>query len=153
MNIRLPRVYVIRGAICPFTDEPIVSVLRDVHLLGRQIVPREDSQRDRVQLLYVPAGMITWQAWPQSTITQAGKISGITIHGTASGTAGIHSGSIIGAAFEDLWIDGFTGSNSSCIWLDNVNGGWMERTVMSRGATWLAGNRSGMHKEFENDGH
>jgi hypothetical protein len=74
---------------------------------------------------------ILWQMNPY-TVTQAGKISGISIHGTPQGTSGIHSGSIAGASFEDLHIDGFTASSASCLWLDNVNHGWMERTVMSR---------------------
>jgi hypothetical protein len=74
---------------------------------------------------------ILWQMNPY-TITQAGKISGISIHGTSKGTSGIHSGSIAGASFEDIHIDGFTAAGAACLWLDNVNHGWMERTVMSR---------------------
>jgi hypothetical protein len=83
-------------------------------------------------LNYTGSGVgILWQMNP-FTITPAGKISGLTISGTASGTAGIHSGSITGAEFEDLEVTGFTGGGAACIWLDNVNGGWTERTVMSR---------------------
>jgi len=74
---------------------------------------------------------ILWQMNPYA-VTQAGKISGISIHGTPKGTSGIHSGSIVGASFEDIHIDGFTAGSASCLWLDNVNHGWMERTVMSR---------------------
>jgi hypothetical protein len=81
---------------------------------------------------------ILWQMNPY-TITQAGKISGISIHGTSKGTSGIHSGSIAGASFEDIHIDGFTASSASCLWLDNVNHGWMERTVMSRVELGFAG--------------
>ncbi|MGA2889312.1 MAG: hypothetical protein ABSE51_14780 [Terracidiphilus sp.] len=74
---------------------------------------------------------IEWQMIP-FVITQAGKVSGITIHGTSEGVSGIHSGAIIGASFEDLQIDGFIKSGSACLWLDNINGGWMERSVISR---------------------
>jgi len=83
-------------------------------------------------LTYTGSGNgINWRMNP-FTVTGAGKISGITIHGTSSGTAGILSGAIIGASFEDLQIDGFTGSSGVCLELENIEGGWMERTVMSR---------------------
>jgi hypothetical protein len=83
-------------------------------------------------LNYTGTGVgILWQMSPFS-VAQAGKINGITIFGTASGVAGVESGSVIGGSFDDLVIDGFTGNGGSCLWLNNVAGGWMERSVMTR---------------------
>lgn len=72
------------------------------------------------------------------TILQAGKISGLTINGSASGQSGIHIGDTIGMLLDDIVVSNFNGTPTadrpnvgSGIWFDNVTG-WTERTLLTR---------------------
>jgi hypothetical protein len=82
---------------------------------------------------------ILWQINP-FTIVQAGRISGFTIGNNGSARNGIHSGSIVGAQFDDLHVVGFTGSGSAGILLENAPTNdatvppccWSERNLFTR---------------------
>jgi len=76
---------------------------------------------------------IVWQMRPY-TIQKAGTLKGFTLKGpgTTAGD-GIHSGSIIGATFEDLVVNNFRGPNSTAILFENTKqqlATWTERTVI-----------------------
>lgn len=62
------------------------------------------------------------------TITQAGKVEGLTIDGTGAAPAsfGLHGGDIVGAEYADLVIQNFTGAGSIGMHLQNDTG-WTER--------------------------
>jgi hypothetical protein len=76
---------------------------------------------------------IFWQMWPYD-ITKAGTLKGFTLKGPGAGVGdGVHSGSIIGATFEDLVINNFRGPNSVAILFENTMqqlATWTERTVI-----------------------
>jgi len=76
---------------------------------------------------------IFWQMWPY-TIQKAGTLKGFTLKGPGTDVGnGIHSGSIIGATFEDLVMNNFRGPNSTAILFENTKqqlATWTERTVM-----------------------
>lgn len=76
---------------------------------------------------------IFWQMWPY-TIQKAGTLKGFTLKGPGTEVGnGLHSGSIIGATFEDLVINNFRGSNSAAILFENTMqqlATWTERTVI-----------------------
>lgn len=78
---------------------------------------------------------------------QAGKISGLTINGTASGRSGIHIGDVIGAQLDDVVIQGFTGAAAAGIWFDNVTS-FTERIQITR--VWANQNTKGVR--FTNSG-
>ncbi|HLJ88723.1 MAG TPA: hypothetical protein VKZ53_18030, partial [Candidatus Angelobacter sp.] len=92
-------------------------------------------------LNYIGSGdAIRWQMAPFTT-EQAGRISGFTIGGTSGAQNGIHSGSIVGAQFDDLHVTGFTGTRSAGILLENANTEgsgqsfpccWTERNLFTR---------------------
>jgi len=79
------------------------------------------------------ADAIFWQMWPYD-ITKAGTLKGFTLKGPVSPVGnGIHSGSIIGATFEDLVINNFRGPNSTALLFENTMqqlATWTERTVI-----------------------
>lgn len=84
---------------------------------------------------------ILWQMIPFS-IQKAGTLKGFTLKGPGeSSENGIHSGSLVGATFEDVVINNFRGPHAAGILLENTkqpvgeSGGetmraWTERTVM-----------------------
>jgi len=76
---------------------------------------------------------IFWQMWPY-TIQKAGILKGFTLKGPGTVVGnGIHSGSVIGATFEDLVINNFRGPNSTAILFENTKQQletWTERTVI-----------------------
>jgi hypothetical protein len=74
----------------------------------------------------------------QANITQAGRINGFTINGTASGRSGIHIGDTVGMHLDDIVINRFNGAPTkqqpdlgSGVWFDNVNA-FTERTLLTR---------------------
>lgn len=83
---------------------------------------------------------IQWQIEPFN-VEQAGRISGFTIFGGGGARNGIHSGSIVGAQFDDLHITGFVGSGAAGILLENADTAgsstsgpccWTERNLFTR---------------------
>jgi hypothetical protein len=76
------------------------------------------------------------------TIKPAGIFKGFSIIGQGSSLAnavGIHLGDIVGAHFEDLAIDKFTGTSSSCVWYDNATD-FAERNVFTKVELGLSAN-------------
>jgi len=72
------------------------------------------------------------------TVTQAGRLEGMTIQctGACLGTTanGLHEGDVTGYRMIDLHIFDFTGATSACLWTDN-NLGWTERGTEQ--SVWL----------------
>jgi len=84
---------------------------------------------------------ILWQMMP-FTIQKAGTLKGFTLKGPGESSGnGIHSGSLVGATFEDVVINNFRGPHVAGILLENAKQpvgesgsetmrAWTERTVM-----------------------
>lgn len=65
------------------------------------------------------------------TVQQAGNFRGFALNGTGTASgSGIHMGEVIGAHFEDIMLNGFTGTNGSAMWMDNADANtWTERNT------------------------
>lgn len=87
------------------------------------------------------------------TIGPGTVLEGITLVGQGSSTpnaVGIHTGDMVGGRFSDIQIDNFTGTNSSCFWVDNQHG-WFERNYISNLELGMHGpgsNEDGCTKEL-----
>ncbi|HYH48872.1 MAG TPA: hypothetical protein VEG38_04920 [Acidimicrobiia bacterium] len=78
------------------------------------------------------------------TVVQGPKFGGFTVQGDPSlptGTAGIKTGDIIGAEWDDIVIQGFAGLGSTGLWIDNINL-FTERNVFGR--VWLNNNKESL---------
>jgi hypothetical protein len=78
------------------------------------------------------------------TVVQGPKFRGFTVQGDAaapSGAVGIYTGDIIGSEWDDIVVQGFTGTNSIGLWFDNYNL-FTERNVFKR--VWLNNNNIGL---------
>jgi len=103
------------------------------------------------QITYIGAGdfvRVQMPAWGDAhPPTQAGRIEGITIHGSPSGRSGVHLGDVIGAQLDDVVVSGFSGPGGAGIWFDNVTN-FTERVQIVR--VWADNNTKGIR--FTNTG-
>ena len=72
---------------------------------------------------------IKWQMNP-FTVLKAGALRGLSVVCTSAAANCIHSGTLQGSTWDDVMVGGATGAGASCILLENVSGGWTERTFM-----------------------
>lgn len=77
-----------------------------------------------------------------------GRVVGLTIAGTSAAVSGIHHINTIGAVYDDLIIQNFTGASAAGMWFDNQGTGFSERTKWGKVA--LANNTKGLR--FTNNG-